>query len=221
MIGLERPLSVSWKSNSMHHSEVSPSSNVLLHGLSFLWLEITSSCTLECAHCYADSGPNKGHGKMQTKDWLSRLSEARELGATKVQFIGGEPTLHPDFCELVESSQKMGFDVEVFSNCVSLRNTHLHLFKECGVSVATSFYSANPTLHDEITKRQGSWRRTVTALEHLVQEAIPVRVGIITTPKTKNGFEETREFLAALGIDPTAIGHDDVRGIGRGAVSGR
>jgi MoaA/NifB/PqqE/SkfB family radical SAM enzyme len=25
--------------------------------LSFVWLEITGKCQLECAHCYADSGP--------------------------------------------------------------------------------------------------------------------------------------------------------------------
>ncbi len=64
-------------------------------GLSFLWLEITGRCGLSCSHCYARSGPSGSHGTMTADDWRSVISQAAGLGVSMVQFIGGEPTLHP------------------------------------------------------------------------------------------------------------------------------
>jgi hypothetical protein len=64
---------------------------------SFLWLEITGRCGLGCSHCYAGSGPSGSHGAMTAGDWRSVISQAADLGVSMVQFIGGEPTLHPDF----------------------------------------------------------------------------------------------------------------------------
>ncbi|MBC6447570.1 radical SAM protein [Actinokineospora sp. HBU206404] len=65
------------------------------HGATFLWLELTGRCQLNCTHCYADSGPSKSHGAMTTSDWLLLIDDAAEIGVREIQFIGGEPTLHP------------------------------------------------------------------------------------------------------------------------------
>lgn len=63
--------------------------------VSFLWLEITGKCQLACEHCYADSGPTGSHGNTTGADWMRVIDEASELGVEMVQFIGGEPPLHP------------------------------------------------------------------------------------------------------------------------------
>jgi MoaA/NifB/PqqE/SkfB family radical SAM enzyme len=71
--------------------------------LSFLWLEITAKCNLLCTHCYADSGPRGDlHGNMTYSDWTRVIDEAAELGCPSVQFIGGEPTIHPRLADLVD-----------------------------------------------------------------------------------------------------------------------
>src|SRR5438045_3225579 len=80
---------------------VEPSGPSTEPGLRFLWLELTGRCNLHCVHCYADSSPTSNHGTMTTHDWEVVLDQAQELGVRKVQFIGGEPTLHPGFRELV------------------------------------------------------------------------------------------------------------------------
>ncbi|MGH3779149.1 MAG: radical SAM protein [Pseudonocardiaceae bacterium] len=64
-----------------------------MSGLSFVWLEITGKCQLECVHCYADSGPQGTHGTMTTEDWVVVIGQAAALGTRMIQFIGGEPTL--------------------------------------------------------------------------------------------------------------------------------
>ena len=71
--------------------------------VSFLWLEITGRFGLQCAHCYAASGPAGTHGIMTAADWRSVISQAAVGGVSMVQLIGGEPTQHPAFADLLPS----------------------------------------------------------------------------------------------------------------------
>jgi Radical SAM superfamily/Phosphotransferase enzyme family/4Fe-4S single cluster domain len=68
----------------------------------FLWLDISRACNLACSHCYNGSGPDGGHGAMRREDWLNVLDQAAVSGVRMVQLIGGEPTMYPDFAELVD-----------------------------------------------------------------------------------------------------------------------
>jgi MoaA/NifB/PqqE/SkfB family radical SAM enzyme len=72
-----------------------PTTGAWRDDLSFMWMEITGRCQLGCTHCYADSGPRGTHGAMELADWQRVIGEAAELGVARIQFIGGEPTLHP------------------------------------------------------------------------------------------------------------------------------
>src|SRR5258708_4092159 len=112
-----------------------------MNGLSFLWLEITGRCQLRCAHCYADSGPWGDHGTMTLADWRRMIDEAAALGAPQVQFIGGEPTLHPGLPELIRYALGRNLRVEVFSNLVRVTPELWDVFSLPGVSLATSYYS--------------------------------------------------------------------------------
>lgn len=131
-----------------------------MRDLRFVWLGITGRCQLQCAHCYAESGPSGTHGKLRTADWLRVIDQAVGLGVKAVQFIGGEPTLHPDLVKLVGHVLNRGLQVEVFSNLVQVRPALWELFSTPGVSLATSYYSDDPNQHEKITGRQGSHTKT-------------------------------------------------------------
>src|SRR2546426_11566137 len=87
-------------------------------GLQFLWLEITEKCNLHCVHCYADSAPDRPLlGSMELLDWMKVIGEASGLGCTRLQFIGGEPTVHPGLAKLIEHARDAGFEfIEVYTN---------------------------------------------------------------------------------------------------------
>jgi hypothetical protein len=64
-------------------------------------IELTSSCNLRCPTCYASSGPGGTHVPVaDVKRAIDRLVEV-EGGAEVVQLSGGEPTIHPDFAEIL------------------------------------------------------------------------------------------------------------------------
>jgi MoaA/NifB/PqqE/SkfB family radical SAM enzyme len=184
--------------------------------LEMVWLELTTRCNLHCLHCYADAGVAAPlQGRMSLDDWLAAIDEALDLGAGAIQFIGGEPTLHPHFRRLLDhvGKAKVGL-VEVYTNATRLTDEIVGCLKDNGARVAASFYAAEPGVHDAITMRAGSWRRTVAGIERALTAGLPVRIGIIETAESEAHVPEAIAFLRRLGI--REIGVDRERGIGRG-----
>lgn len=187
-----------------------------LDGLDFLWLEITRRCNLTCTHCYAGSGPELPLTERMTfGDWCRVISEARAAGCRRLQFIGGEPTIHPDLVALIEHAKSVGFRrCEVFTNATILRDDLVETFKRLGVLVHFSFYSFDPAVHDAITGQRGSFDRTVAGIRHLVRRRILLAAGIILLPQNAPQLKQTQKFLRRLGVH--VIENDRVRGVGRG-----
>lgn len=180
--------------------------------ITFLWLEITGRCQLECTHCYASSGPDGTHGTMTGRDWRNVLDQAAGLGVSMVQFIGGEPTLHPDLIDLINHARRAELAVEVFSNLVHVTNATWTALAQPGVSVATSYYSDDPQQHARITGRP-SHARTRANITKARQLGIPLRAGVIDLgdkQRTAQAMTELRE----LGV--SAVGYDRLRQVGRG-----
>lgn len=130
--------------------------SVSFEAISFLELEITGLCQLKCRHCYADSGPESDHGTMSADDWERVIDDAHALAVDTVQFIGGEPTLHPELPRLVRYALGKGLKADVYTNLVHIRPELWELFSRPGVSLGTSWYSANPDRHADVTGSLGS-----------------------------------------------------------------
>jgi MoaA/NifB/PqqE/SkfB family radical SAM enzyme len=150
---------------------------------------------------------------MGVGDWRRVLDEAAALGCEMVQFIGGEPTLHPGFVGLVEHALAVGLRVEVFSNLVHVRAEYWQVLGRPGVSLATSYYSDDASEHDQVTARRGSHRRTCASIGQAVERGIPVRVGVVQVHEGQRTDQARRE-LAALGIADVTV--DRMRQVGRG-----
>lgn len=187
-----------------------------LDELRFLWLELTNRCNLTCAHCYAESGPRPlRKDVLTTADYKRLLEEAAALGCRAVQFIGGEPTLHRGLPELITRARALRYEhVEVYTNGTVLPDTLLSCFVDNGVSMAVSVYADDPDVHDAVTGRIGSHRRTICNLQRMVVAGLDVRIGLIAMDISKGRVDNTVSFLRGLGIENVRI--DVTRSVGRG-----
>lgn len=192
-----------------------------LSGVSFAWLEITQKCNLECVHCYADSSPKRDlHGLMTKNDWLKVITELADLGCKKIQFIGGEPTLHPSLKEFITHAKAQGVPyIEVFTNGVTVNDRWSEFFLMNEVRVATSFYAADKSVHEQITTKVGSYKKTCNGLSTLINAGVPVRVEVIDIEGINSAsIDQTKVSLLTQGVK--SIWVDKVRNIGRGSICG-
>jgi MoaA/NifB/PqqE/SkfB family radical SAM enzyme len=201
-----------------HHAQAEDS-EAKRAALRFLSFELTRRCNLRCQHCYlsAHSGLPLAE-EMLVDDWMSLLVEARTLGCRSLQLIGGEVTLVPYLEELVTFGSEIGFSqIEVFTNATLVDDALVDTLAAGNGTLATSVYSCDCSIHDGITKKQGSWRRTIAGLEKAIVKGIATRVGIIVQQSNEATLEETVAFLERLGVG--RIGIDRVREIGRASAS--
>lgn len=188
--------------------------------LDFAWVELTNVCNLRCNHCYNASGPHASDRDFLTpSDYVKLLSDIRETGCRKIQFIGGEPTLNPALPSLIRTARRIGFEfIEVFTNLVRLPSDLIDVFTEHDVAIATSFYSHDADTHDRITKTKGSHHKTTKNIRRIVSANLDLRVGVIIMGENREHYEEIEKFLYKNGV--IKIGVDYVRKIGRAKESG-
>lgn len=184
--------------------------------VSFVWLEITGRCQLSCTHCYADAGPTGDHGAMTGDDWRRVIEQAAALGVGTVQFIGGEPTAHPELPALVEYALAAGVAVEVYTNLVHVTPQLWETFDAPGVQLACSYYSDRPDQHAAITGTAGSHARTRANIAEALRRSIPLRVGVVDLDDDQRAEQAIAE-LRGLGVED--IGYDRLRQVGRGVRS--
>ncbi|WP_228646459.1 radical SAM protein [Microtetraspora sp. AC03309] len=180
--------------------------------IDFMWLEITGKCQLECGHCYASSGPNGTHGTMTSEDWMRVIDQGAALGVSMVQFIGGEPTLHPDLPMLVRHALDAAVEVEIYTNLVHVTPAMWQVFRQPGVRLATSYYSDDASEHQAITRRP-TLKVTTKNIARAQEFGIPLRAGVIGVLGGQRSGEGIA-LLERLGVPD--VGYDDLREVGRG-----
>jgi MoaA/NifB/PqqE/SkfB family radical SAM enzyme len=116
---------------------------------------------------------------MTEADWRSVIDQAAALGVSMIQFIGGEPTMHPDFPGLLRYTIDAGMAVEVYTNLTHVKNSWWEMFACENVSVATSYYSDMPAEHERITNRRGSHAKTRANIAEAIRRGVVLRAGII------------------------------------------
>jgi radical SAM protein with 4Fe4S-binding SPASM domain len=183
--------------------------------LEFIWLEVTSRCNLACLHCYGDCLSSPETDRMNGKGWKAVMLQARDLGCSQVQFIGGEPLLKKDLFALVDFALNKGYIfVEIFSNLTLLKKERIPFLRDSGAHIATTLYSSKPETHDRITGTKGSHAKTMAAINLLKDNQIPLRVAIIAMKQNQGDLSATVEFLHNMGVEYKLP--DPVRPTGRG-----
>jgi 7,8-dihydro-6-hydroxymethylpterin dimethyltransferase len=86
-------------------------------------VEITSNCNLTCPLCFASSAPGGKHLSLEAcKKSIDRIVEL-EGRSEVVQLSGGEPTLHPQFLQILEYALTKPIDyVQINTNGIRLAN---------------------------------------------------------------------------------------------------
>ena len=83
------------------------------------WIaSITDNCDNQCPGCYRvlQDSLCRQNGNMAIEDFEKILDMFVGQGGISIDFVGGEPTLHPQFLELVSSCVSAGIDIWIYTN---------------------------------------------------------------------------------------------------------
>jgi len=165
-------------------------------------VQLTTRCNMHCAHCYAD---------LKGDDIPVALIEkiaahAKALGASRLDFTGGEPTLHPHFGDILNILARKDLNFALVSNGWNFADSYKALERHFRrmERIDFSLDGATERVHDGV-RALGSYRRLLQAVS--ICRAKGVRFGLRTTLTRRNIHDlEDIAFLAAkLGADELAL----------------
>lgn len=83
-----------------------------------LEVELINRCNLSCFYCYTDQG--KSPNNLSFNKAVEIINEAKEYGIKRFVWLGGEPTLNPDWEKIIRYSKDKGLRNELWSNGTTL-----------------------------------------------------------------------------------------------------
>jgi radical SAM protein with 4Fe4S-binding SPASM domain len=162
-------------------------------------VEVADRCNEACVHCYQVQGQK---GELTTEQLKAVFDELAALGVLLLTISGGEPTLRKDFLQLVTYARQLKFAVKIYSNGLKItRELAQELGRLAVQEVQLSLYSDRAELHDQVTRVNGSFDKTVAAARHLREAGVNV---VLKTPLMRANADRVKEytsFVTSLGAD--------------------
>ncbi len=170
-------------------------------------LELTATCNNRCPGCsniYAVSRPPL---LKTAKEWTALLSPILPE-AVQVRLSGGEPTLHPEFFDILRYILTAGAHVTVFTNG-RWRNPEHFVKSMCEwrdlAGLLISLHGATAASHEAFTKVPGSFQETVDNIRLAIENQINVMLSTIITHDSWNEVEAVVDLAQQLGVQGVAF----------------
>ncbi len=148
-------------------------------------IDLTNRCNMRCPICFANANA-AGYVFEPDYDEIIRemqvLRDMRPRVTTAIQFTGGEPTIHPDFLEIVAQAREMGFShIQIATNGLRLAETDFaRQAAEAGVhTLYLQFDGVGEEAYRETRNFPGLWEKKLAAIENC--RALDVKVCLVPT----------------------------------------
>ena len=96
-------------------------------------LHVWPRCNLACRYCYATFQATSG--SLPLADWQALLDLINVAGVRRVNFSGGEPTLHPELTGMLRHARSVGLQTSIISNGTRLNAEMISLLDLVGVTL--------------------------------------------------------------------------------------
>jgi MoaA/NifB/PqqE/SkfB family radical SAM enzyme len=126
-----------------------------------------------------------------------------------VALTGGEPTLHPQFADIVALVATAGSPVTFVTNGWQFPQTFtkIQAWTSALASVALSLDGASEATHDTLRRRPGSFRRVMQAISLCHGHGIPVHLQMVVTRANRAELEAMAILASRLGCAALGYGH--------------
>jgi organic radical activating enzyme len=171
-----------------------------------LILHLTDWCNNRCSFCMV----KKIHGSFSFpyEEALS-LMETLPIGS-KVDLFGGEPTMHPDFFDILEYIYSKGLDCSVATNGRAFANLSFTQraanITKGSLYVRTSLYGLTAIDHDRSTGVTGSYDELMSGIDHISAAKMTCQVNIVLTRKNIHNLEEITRLVASKKVEKIKFG---------------
>ncbi len=166
-----------------------------------LWVYTNFDCNLSCSYCCASSSPRAERRSLSLSAFRRLIDEAVASNIEEVFLTGGEPFLLPDIGDRIRYAAER-VQTTVLTNAMLFKGSRLATLESLAdvpVRFQVSLDGPSPTAHDAI-RGAGSWEKAVVGIGQLRDLGFSVSVSTTETSANQDVLEQTRAFVATLGV---------------------
>ena len=186
-----------------------------------LSVELANICNLHCSYCFrSEDNLYNHHAEFFPLKLLRRIvTEAREAThITRVNFTGGEPTLHPQFAQILETIASADLQASFVTNGWHFDRIWPALASNRAAlsHVAFSLDGIDRETHDR-WRGNGSFDRLIRAFSRCYMSQFPFAIKIVVRRDLVDRLEQIAIFAARMGaaalnfvhVMPTSSGFEN------------
>ena len=176
--------------------------------------ELTYACNLACIHCLSSSG-RRDPRELSTEECLRFVDELERLQVFYVNIGGGEPTIRPDFFEIVDYSVAHCVGVKFSTNGSRIDAAVARRLSGSNyIDVQISLDGADANTNDAV-RGVGSYAMARQAMDHLAAADFgPFKISVVCT---RHNIPQLDAFEALAGEYGAELRLTRLRPSGRGA----
>jgi len=162
---------------------------------------ITGLCNNNCRFCFSKENLKIGH--LSVNKIKKILDQGLSEGCEGLIISGGEPTIHPEFIEVIYLAKKRGYKyIEVITNGRMFSYpSFFKKVKDAGLDAITfSVHGHNAVLHDFITRVKGSYNQVIKAVKFASRLHIPIKINVVVNKKNINHLKDIASTFSELGV---------------------
>ncbi|WP_084487597.1 mycofactocin radical SAM maturase [Nocardia sienata] len=161
--------------------------------------ELTYACNLSCVHCLSSSG-RRDPGELSTEQCKALIDEFQRMQVFYVNIGGGEPTVRPDFWELVDYATSHQVGVKFSTNGVRITpEVAQRLAASDYVDVQISLDGADAEVNDAV-RGPGSYATAIRALENLANAGFrDAKLSVVATRHNIGQLDQFKEIADRYG----------------------
>ncbi|HEY9160229.1 MAG TPA: radical SAM protein [Desulfomonilia bacterium] len=173
--------------------------------LRIVQLSLVKECNLKCIYCYA-TDRQESSNRLTRDDHFKLLDDINYISKDcAIVFTGGEPLLSPYVVELAEHAKGLGNQVHLLTNGTLINEDNTKIISETFNLIKISLDGSNPAIHD-FHRGQGSFTKTIKAIELLVQQEAPLQIAMTVTKKNIHDIDAmTKKFGSRLTFAPLFV----------------
>lgn len=166
------------------------------------WVRLTYACNNQCIFCL-DKDTHNGTF-ISFNDVCADLKRGRDLNCRRVILSGGEPTIHPQFLDIVKVARQIGYKhIQIITNGrMFAYGKFLKQSIENGASEITfSMHGHTRKLHEAQTRVPGSFKQSLTGLLNALEiYGLIVSVDIVINKFNVKYMPDILKFYVSLGV---------------------
>jgi len=167
--------------------------------------EITYRCNQQCIHCYCvvPHGQEEEARKRELTygEITQVLDDLAEMGALYLTLSGGEVLVRRDFFDIAAHAKDRGFVLRIFTNGMGLTEEQVRRIAVLEpMTVELSIFSADPAIHDSITRVSGAFDRVIRNVHRLKAHGLRVYLKTVVMKRNFAGLLNLRQLGKNLDV---------------------